>query len=99
MNGYFKCTGVQSIINVYAIVSKIENVSDDTCIFDPIDNGVYRSKICNLGQEDPWLKMLFYFTSYSTLYLIKMALCVGYRLKKALNKIIFWILIIEFNFY
>jgi hypothetical protein len=27
-------------------------------------------------------------TSYSTLYLIKMALFVGYRLKKALNKII-----------
>ncbi len=24
-----------------------------------------------------------------------MALCVGYRLKKALNKIIFWILIIK----
>ncbi len=51
---------------------------------------IYRPKICNLGQG----KCL-----YSTLLFIKMALCVGYRLKKALNKIIFWILIIKFNFY
>jgi hypothetical protein len=29
-----------------------------------------RSKICSLGQREPRLKMIFYFTSYSTLYII-----------------------------
>ncbi len=38
---YFKCTGVQSINNVYAIVNKVENVLVNTYIFDLIDNGVY----------------------------------------------------------